>query len=160
METTFRTTVRGIIWRIIVFLTSMVLSFSLTGNFSAAIGVAILEGIIKIFIYVKYEQLFFKKFHWGKDSDGKDSVKRTLLKGLVWRSLATCVSMVLVISLTGNSQAAGLFGMIAFPLKLSLYIAYEQLIWKKINWGLICEKPLSNIVLQPVETNENSLIEM
>lgn len=150
METTLRTTVRGIGWRIIVFLTSMVLSFALTGNFTAAIGVALLEGVIKIFIYVKYEQLFYKNVQWGKDSEGKDTTRRTFVKGIIWRSIATCISMTLVISLTGNSHAAGLFGMIAFPLKLSLYIAYEQLIWKKLTWGLIISdivKPVSQSII-------------
>ena len=134
-EKTIRTTVRGIIWRVIVFATTIILTYLLTGSIAAAMSVGALEFIVKLFIYIQFEKLFANLIKFGL-KEGKPTAKRSFIKGIVWRTIATCVSMALTILVTGDTHSAGLFGLIAFPLKLSMYVAYEQLIWKRIEWGL------------------------
>ena len=134
-ETTIRTTVRGFFWRIIVFLTTMAITYFLTGSIAAAMSVGALEFVIKLIIYVQFEKAFARLIKFGI-KEGKPTTKRTMIKGLVWRTIATMSSMVLTAIVTGDTHSAGMFGMIAFPVKYALYIGYEQLIWKRIEWGL------------------------
>lgn len=133
-ELTIRTTVRGAIWRVIVFLTTLILTFMLTGNVKSGVGVAMLEFGFKLFLYIKFEKFFYKNVKYGI-VNGKPSIKRSLAKGLCWRTFATIVSSCLVLIVSGDAHSAGTFAMIAFPFKLSMYIAYEQY-WKNIKWGL------------------------
>jgi uncharacterized membrane protein len=140
-ETTLRTTLRGTFWRIIVFLTSTLITYFLTGNVFAGLLVASCEFPVKLLVYVQFEKQFAKRVSFGL-KNGKPTAKRSAVKGLVWRSIATVMSMTIALIVTkGDTHSAGLFGLIAFPTKFALYIAYEQLVWKKIEWGL--KKPLT-----------------
>ena len=135
-ESTFRTTVRGTGWRIIVFLTSTLITYFLTGNVLAGLLVASLEFPVKLFVYVYYEKQFSKRVSFGI-KNGLPTAKRSMVKGLIWRVIATMMTMTIALLVTkGDTHMAGLFGLIAFPLKFGLYMAYEQLLWKNIKWQI------------------------
>ena len=60
-----------------------------------------------------------------------------MVKGLIWRVIATMMTMTIALFVTkGDTHTAGIFGLIAFPLKFGLYMAYEQLLWKNIKWQI------------------------
>ena len=135
-ESTFRTTVRGIGWRIIVFLTSLTITYCLTGSYTAGVMIGLLEFAVKLFVYVQFEKQFAKRVSFGL-KNGLPTAKRSAVKGLIWRVIATMMTMTIALIVTGgDTHSAGLFGLIAFPLKFSMYMAYEQLLWKKIKWQI------------------------
>jgi uncharacterized membrane protein len=137
-ETTLRTMVRGFFWRIIVFLTTMTITYCLTGQVKSGLAVAAIEFVFKLFLYIRFEKWFYKNIKYGIVM-GKPTVRRSLLKGLCWRIFATVVSSFLVLITSGDSHSAGTFAIVAFPLKLAMYVTYEQL-WKRVKWGLKVEQ--------------------
>jgi len=135
-ETTLRTTLRGIGWRIIVSLITAITSYILIGSFLIAISIVGAEFIIKLFGFVLFEKLFAKHVSYGIKNN-KESIKRTLLKGFFWRIVATLMTVTITFVITGNLETTGAMALIDFPLKLTLYTIYEQLLWGKIKWGKI-----------------------
>ena len=75
-EKTIRTTVRGIGWRIIVFLTTTILTYIITGKIKSAIAVGLIEFGVKLFVYVGFEKAFYKFIKFGI-KNGEPTVRRT-----------------------------------------------------------------------------------
>ena len=64
-----------------------------------------------------------------------DSPKRSLIKALGWRCVATSVTIVTTYGVTGDVNAALSIGGIGLVAKFVLYYVWERL-WSKITWGL------------------------
>tara|TARA_Y100000310_G_scaffold345268_1_gene463257 strand:+ start:17939 stop:18154 length:216 start_codon:yes stop_codon:yes gene_type:complete len=63
-----------------------------------------------------------------------DSRKRSILKTITFRIIATLTTMALVLLFTKDLAIAGLVGALEFVSKLIIYYLHER-IWCKINWG-------------------------
>lgn len=77
----------------------------------------------------------------GSDSDGegssragggggRDSVARSVLKGLIWRLFSTCVTVGVAAAFLGDAlsaQTALKFGGVEFAAKLTMYVLFERL---------------------------------
>ena len=61
--------------------------------------------------------------------------RRTILKSVTFRILATIVTIVLVYIFTGNLALANTIGIFDLVSKLVLYYIHER-VWNKISWGL------------------------
>lgn len=74
----------------------------------------------------------------------KSTTKRTVAKGLTWRVLSLCLSMVIVFLLTGSVDDALKIGAVDFVIKFAVYFGHEKA-WKKTDWGkvIVCEKKTS-----------------
>lgn len=64
----------------------------------------------------------------------KDTNKRSIVKGISWRFLATTTTVIIVYVFFGRLDLAIAAGMIETVLKVGLYWAHERA-WFKINWG-------------------------
>ena len=64
----------------------------------------------------------------------RDSHKRSLVKSISWRVLATMATMSLVYIFTGRFELAISVGLIEVFLKLLLYYFHERA-WLNISWG-------------------------
>ena len=60
--------------------------------------------------------------------------RRTFLKTLSFRFLATIVTMVLVFFFTASTQIALSIGVLEFVSKLILYYVHER-VWDRVPWG-------------------------
>ncbi len=60
-----RSITKGLSWRVLATLTTMILVFAFTGKLALAIGVGVLEIITKLLIYYAHERAW-DKIKWGK----------------------------------------------------------------------------------------------
>jgi len=63
-----------------------------------------------------------------------ETARRSLLKAISWRILATGITGLLVYALTGELEFAAKIGLADTLLKLFIYIGHERA-WNRINFG-------------------------
>ena len=64
----------------------------------------------------------------------KETNKRSILKGISWRVVATTTTIIIVYVFFGRLDLAIAAGLIETVLKVALYWGHEK-IWQKIHWG-------------------------
>jgi adenylylsulfate kinase len=64
-----------------------------------------------------------------------DSRKRTIVKTLLWRFIASGTTVVVVFALSGNVVLGLTAAAIGIPLKLLMYYFYERFWMTTIEWG-------------------------
>ena len=70
---------------------------------------------------------------------GVDSQKRTIVKTLLWRFIASGTTVVVVFALSGNIALGLTAAAIGIPLKLFMYYFYERFWATTVEWGKISE---------------------
>ena len=80
-----------------------------------------------------------------------DSHRRSLLKGVTWRIVASTTTMVIVFIATGNLVLVIGVGMADVTLKIMFYYLHERL-WGRVRWGRIGVVPFCT----PVEGDGTS----
>ncbi len=65
-----------------------------------------------------------------------DTHFRSVVKGISWRILATCVTMTVVFLYSGEWAAAAFVGLMDALVKVVLYWGHERL-WQRLTWGRI-----------------------
>jgi len=68
-----------------------------------------------------------------------DSQKRTIVKTLLWRFIASGTTVVVVFTLSGNIALGLTAAAIGIPLKLFMYYFYERLWMTTIEWGKVSD---------------------
>ena len=69
-------------------------------------------------------------------TDSYDSHLRSVVKGLVWRCLATIATIALVYTFTHRLALSFEVGAVEVVLKLTLYYGHERA-WNSVSWGRI-----------------------
>ena len=70
-----------------------------------------------------------------------DSRKRTFVKTLLWRFIASGTTMVVVFVLSGNVVLGLTAAAIGIPLKLIMYYFYERFWMTTVEWGKVSDDP-------------------
>ena len=68
-----------------------------------------------------------------------DSQKRTIVKTLLWRFIASGTTVVVVFALSGNITFGLTAAAIGIPLKLFMYYFYERFWMSSIEWGKVSD---------------------
>ena len=68
-----------------------------------------------------------------------DSQKRTIVKTLLWRFIASGTTVVVVFALSGNLTLGLTAAAIGIPLKLFMYYFYERFWTTSIEWGKVSD---------------------
>ena len=63
-----------------------------------------------------------------------DIRKRSIVKAIAWRVIATITTMTIVLIITGELALAGVVGGFDLTIKLILYYLHER-VWDKVSWG-------------------------
>ena len=63
-----------------------------------------------------------------------DTRLRSVIKGMVWRILASLATITLVFAFTGKLMLACEIGLLEMIVKLILYYGHERA-WNKVSWG-------------------------
>jgi len=63
-----------------------------------------------------------------------ESTRRSIVKALSWRFLATLITTALVLVITGEGSFAATIGLADTTLKLLIYFGHERL-WNRIPYG-------------------------
>ncbi|GAG14196.1 unnamed protein product [marine sediment metagenome] len=63
-----------------------------------------------------------------------DIRKKSIVKAITWRAIATITTMTIVFIVTGKLALAGVVGGFDLTIKLILYYLHERA-WNKVSWG-------------------------
>ncbi|MCF6361275.1 MAG: DUF2061 domain-containing protein [Cyclobacteriaceae bacterium] len=69
----------------------------------------------------------------------KESKRRSLVKGLTYRGLATLATFSIALGFTGSLSASIQIGMADFIIKMTLFFVNDR-VWNSIQWGYITAK--------------------
>jgi len=61
--------------------------------------------------------------------------RRSILKTITFRIIATLTTFILVLIITGDLMIAGVIGLLDTISKLFIYYSHER-VWNKISWGI------------------------
>lgn len=70
----------------------------------------------------------------------KESHKRSILKGITWRFIASATTMVVVFVVTGDLTLVASVGAIDVTAKVFFYYLHERT-WGRVEWGLLGTEP-------------------
>lgn len=69
-----------------------------------------------------------------------ETTRRSIVKALSWRLLATAITSSLVFALTGQGEFAATIGLCDTLIKLFVYFGHERL-WNRISFGRQRQQP-------------------
>ncbi len=69
-----------------------------------------------------------------------ETKKRSIMKAISWRFIATIITSLLVLLLTGEGTFAATIGLADTSLKFFIYFAHERM-WNRIRYGLEEKQP-------------------
>lgn len=131
-ETTARSLVKSMMWRVIAGSVTFFTSLRFTGSMSTALSIVGSDFFSKAATMFVGERLM-NKSQAGRKS-GADDVGRSLAKALLWRLFAICNTLAMSFLIAKNlSMASKIAGSDAL-FKTGLMFFYER-VWAKIEWG-------------------------
>jgi len=130
-ESHFRSLIKGITWRIVGTLDTIVISFFLTGHFTMAIKIGFTEVITKVALYYLHERV------WLHFLNGKTQSKTiSLVKAVSWRTVGTIDTMLLGWFYSGNPLTGLKIGLVEVMTKIILYYLHERA-WHAVPVGSV-----------------------
>jgi uncharacterized membrane protein len=69
-----------------------------------------------------------------------ESHKRSILKGITWRAIASATTMIVVYVVTGDLALVASVGAVDIIAKVFFYYLHERT-WGKIQWGILGPEP-------------------
>lgn len=129
----YRSFLKGISWRIVGTIDTMIISYHYTQDPFSALKIASTEVLTKIILYYVHERIYFKTF-------GSKVIQRkiSLLKGFTWRIVGSIDTILISWIYTGNPLMGLKIGATEFITKVILYYFHER-IWTKIKVGTIAK---------------------
>jgi len=131
-ETTGRSAVKALLWRIIAGSVTFITSFKFSGSVATALSIVGSDFLSKSFTMFIGERLM-NKSQAGRKS-GADGAGRSLMKALVWRLFAICNTLTMAIFIAKDISIASKIAGSDAIFKTALMFVYER-VWAKIEWG-------------------------
>ena len=69
-----------------------------------------------------------------------ESHKRSILKGITWRIIASATTMSIVFIVTGDLALVASVGVVDIVAKVFFYYIHERT-WGKVSWGILGTEP-------------------
>jgi uncharacterized membrane protein len=137
-----RSLVKGISWRVIGTIDTIVISFFVTGTLGKALTIGMTEVITKIILFYFHERLW--QIFGHKMPDGS---KKAIIKAISWRITGTIDTIFLSFMIitfgseTGNTAhpfaQATTIGSIELATKITLFYFHERIWNRLIKWGRV-----------------------
>jgi len=131
-ETTARSAVKALIWRIIAGSVTFITSFKFSGSIATALSIVGSDFLSKSLTMFIGERLM-NKSQAGRTA-GADGAGRSLMKALVWRLFAICNTLTMAIFIAKDISIASKIAGSDAIFKTALMFVYER-VWAKIEWG-------------------------
>lgn len=131
-ETTGRSAVKALMWRIIAGSVTFITSLKFSGSVATALSIVGSDFLSKSFTMFLGERLM-NKSQAGRAS-GADGAGRSLMKALVWRLFAICNTLTMAIFIAKDISIASKIAGSDAIFKTALMFVYER-VWAKIEWG-------------------------
>lgn len=127
----YRSLLKGISWRIVGTLDTMVIAFFYTQNPLSALHIGLTEVLTKIVLYYVHERLYWKAF-------GEKFVQRkiSLIKGITWRFVGSIDTILIAWIYTKSPLTGFKIGATEFLTKILLYYIHER-VWNKVKLGTL-----------------------
>lgn len=129
-----RSLVKGISWRVIGTIDTVVIAFLITGHINNAVKIGVTEVVTKIILYYLHER-GWNFIQWGRVNK-KPTHIRSFIKGVTWRITGTLDTIILSFLITGNAENAFRIGGAELVTKVIWYYIHER-IWAVVKWGRI-----------------------
>lgn len=131
-ETTARSAVKALMWRVIAGSVTFITSFRFSGSIATALSIVASDFLSKAATMFIGERLM-NKSQAGRKS-GSDGAGRSLTKALVWRLFAICNTLTMAIFIAKDISIASKIAGSDAIFKTALMYFYER-VWAKIEWG-------------------------
>jgi uncharacterized membrane protein len=134
-----RSVTKGITWRITATMDTILLAFIVTGHFTVALKIGMVEVLTKIGLYYLHERMW-NVIPFGRIHGVGPTHARSLVKGISWRFFGTVDTIVISFFITGMWISAFAIGGFELITKVVIYYVHER-VWGRIKWGrIIAEK--------------------
>ncbi|KAJ8602821.1 hypothetical protein CTAYLR_002608 [Chrysophaeum taylorii] len=137
-ETTLRSLVKAIGWRLLAGFVTFCSSFYFTGQWGTALAIVGGDFITKSGTMFIGERLF-NRVKVGRSGSG-DNLGRSIVKALIWRLIAFANTLTVSGVVTGSAGTGSKIATFDAVFKTALMVAYDQF-WNRIDWG----KELENV---------------
>mmetsp|Transcript_855 Transcript_855/g.912 ORF Transcript_855/g.912 Transcript_855/m.912 type:complete len:281 (+) Transcript_855:70-912(+) len=131
-ETTLRSAVKAMMWRVIAGSVTFITSLKVSGSMAVALKIVGSDFFSKAFTMFLGERIM-NKSQAGRKT-GADSTGRSVAKALIWRLFAICNTLTVSFFFAGNLKMAGKIAGSDAIFKTALMVFYER-VWAKIEWG-------------------------
>eukprot|EP00537_Pseudo-nitzschia_pungens_P001721 CAMPEP_0172368006 /NCGR_PEP_ID=MMETSP1060-20121228/24860_1 /TAXON_ID=37318 /ORGANISM="Pseudo-nitzschia pungens, Strain cf. cingulata" /LENGTH=259 /DNA_ID=CAMNT_0013092459 /DNA_START=68 /DNA_END=847 /DNA_ORIENTATION=+ len=131
-ETTARSAVKALMWRVIAGSVTFITSFKFSGSIATALSIVGSDFASKSFTMFIGERLM-NKSQAGRKS-GADGAGRSLMKALVWRLFAICNTLTMAIFIAKDISIASKIAGSDAIFKTALMFVYER-VWANVEWG-------------------------
>ena len=148
-----RSLIKGVSWRTVGTLDTVVLSFIVTGSISDSLKIGLTEIFTKVILYYLHERVW-DRIAWGRIHGKGPTHGRSLVKGVSWRALGTLDTMFIAYLITGVPLNAVTIGGFELFTKIGLFYLHER-IWGKIWWGRIMDDGLQPQLVEVKARKQN-----
>lgn len=137
-ETTLRSLIKAIGWRVVAGFVTFCSSFYFTRQLGVSLAIVGSDFVSKAATMFIGERLF-NRVKIGRSSSG-DNLGRSIAKALIWRVIAFANTMAVSGFITASAGLGSKIAATDAIFKTSLMVAYDQF-WNRIDWG----KELENV---------------
>ena len=130
-----RSVAKGVTWRVTATLDTIFLAYIVTGTFTAALKIGMVEVMTKIGLYYLHERLW-NVIPFGRIHGVGPTHARSLVKGISWRFFGTMDTIVISYFVTGMWISAFAIGGFELITKVIIYYVHER-VWGSVKWGRI-----------------------
>lgn len=131
-ETTARSAVKALMWRVIAGSVTFVTSLKFSGSIKVALSIVGSDFLSKAATMFIGERLM-NKSQAGRQS-GADDAGRSLAKALIWRLFAICNTLAAGLLISKDLSIASKIAGSDAIFKTALMFVYER-VWAKVEWG-------------------------
>jgi uncharacterized membrane protein len=130
-----RSFVKGVTWRALGTLDTILLSFIVTGSIGDALKIGFTEILTKIILFYLHERVW-NIIPFGRIHGVGPTHSRSLVKGITWRIVGTLDTMMVAYFITGKPLSALTIGGFEVFTKIGLFYLHER-VWGRLKWGRI-----------------------
>lgn len=146
-ERRVRSLAKGLSWRALGTLDTLLLSLIFTGSVTAALSIGGIELVTKVAWYYGHERLWAALGRLRPDHPfarlfGGNEHLRSVVKALTWRAIGALDTFLIALVITGRTATSISIGGTELITKTSLYYLHERL-WNHIPWGVETPEELS-----------------
>lgn len=131
-ETTARSVLKSLLWRIMAGSVTFITTLRFSGSMPAALQVVSADFVSKALTMFLGERIM-NQSQAGR-AGGSDDVKRSLAKALVWRLFAIANTLCMAIFVAKDLSVASKIASTDAVVKTTLMFWYERL-WARVHWG-------------------------
>lgn len=131
-ETTMRSAVKSMMWRVIAGLVTLITSLRFSGSLKTALSIVSSDFFSKALTMFIGERLMNKSQAGRKK--GADDVGRSIAKALIWRAFAICNTLTMSLFFAKDLSIASKIAGSDAIFKTGLMFVYER-VWARIEWG-------------------------